>query len=229
MIAVRGRRGRRRRKPRTPARQQGRLRRRNSGSANDRRARDLTRMLDRRKARMAEGSGGLGHLVTPADRLARIAHDPQHVGERQLAGCGCFLPHLLVCTAGRSRRAPSARPFSTVSGHRGIARLIENRGPCGSASGSPVPQYGTASNDVLTELEYAGERQGIGRGTNRDHSQAILWCPTSRELFFEMPSCISTILSRERLKSSPMRTKRSWHDPGSSGSNASTTRYEMMP
>jgi hypothetical protein len=78
---------------------------------------------------MAEGSGGLGHIVTPADRLARIAHDPQHVCQRQLAGCGCFLPHLLICTAGRSLGAASARPFSTVSVHRAIARLIENRYP----------------------------------------------------------------------------------------------------
>ena len=30
------------------------------------------------KTRMAERSGGLGHIVTPADRLARIAHDAQH-------------------------------------------------------------------------------------------------------------------------------------------------------
>src|SRR5262245_28306958 len=44
---------------------------RNSGSANDRRARDLTRVLNRRKARMAEGSGGLGHIVTPADWYRR--------------------------------------------------------------------------------------------------------------------------------------------------------------
>jgi hypothetical protein len=86
-------------------------------------------MLNRRKARMAERSGGLGHIVTPADRLARIAHDPQHVSERQLAGCGCFLPHLVICTAGRSLGAASARPFSTVSVHRAMARLIENRGP----------------------------------------------------------------------------------------------------
>ena len=57
---------------------------------------------------MAEGSGGLGHIVTPADRLARIAHDPQHVCERQLASCGCFLPHLLVCTADRSPGAACA-------------------------------------------------------------------------------------------------------------------------
>ena len=78
---------------------------------------------------MAERSGGPRHLVTSADRLARIAHDPQHVGERQLAGCGCFLPHLLVCTAGRSLGTASARPFSTVCVHRGIARLIKNRGP----------------------------------------------------------------------------------------------------
>src|SRR6266516_931072 len=117
---------------------------RNSGSADDRRARDLTRMLNRRKARMAERSGGLGHIVPPADRLARIAHDPQHVSERQLAGCGCFLPHLVICTAGRSLGAASARPFSTVSVHRAIARLIENRWPCVSASGSAVPQHGTA-------------------------------------------------------------------------------------
>ena len=61
-------------------------------------------------------------------RLARIAHDPQHVCERQLAGCGGFLPHLVICTAGRSLGAASARPFSTVSVHRAIARLIENRG-----------------------------------------------------------------------------------------------------
>jgi hypothetical protein len=102
-------------------------------------------MLNRRKARMAERSGGLGHIVAPADRLARIAHDPQHVCQRQLAGCGCFLPHLLVCTAGRSLGAPSARPFSTVSVHRAIARLIENRGPCISASGSLVLQHGHAT------------------------------------------------------------------------------------
>jgi hypothetical protein len=70
---------------------------------------------------MAEGSGGLGHIVTPADRLARIAHDPQHVSERQ--------------------QAASARPFSTVSVHRAIARLIENRGPHRSVSGSLVLQY----------------------------------------------------------------------------------------
>ena len=50
--------------------------------------------------------------------------------ERQLAGCGCFLPYLLVCTAGCSLGAASARPFSPVSVHRAIARLIENRGPC---------------------------------------------------------------------------------------------------
>jgi hypothetical protein len=85
-------------------------------------------MLNRRQARMAERSGGPGHIVTPADRLARIAHDPQHVGQWQLAACGCFLPHLLICTAGRSLGAASARPFSTVSIHRAIARLIENRG-----------------------------------------------------------------------------------------------------
>src|SRR5262249_11957915 len=96
---------------------------RNSRSANDRRARDLTRMLNRGKARMAEGSRGLGHLVTPANWLARIAHDPQRVCEWQLAGCGCFLPHLLVGAAGRSLGAASARPFPTVSAHRAIAQL----------------------------------------------------------------------------------------------------------
>jgi hypothetical protein len=78
---------------------------------------------------MAKRSGGLGHIVAPADRLARIAHDPQHVSERQLAGCGCFLPHLVICAAGRSRGAASPWPFSTVSVHPAIARLIENRGP----------------------------------------------------------------------------------------------------
>jgi hypothetical protein len=45
----------------------------------DCRARNLTRMLNRRKARMAEGSGGLGHLVTPADRLARVFRHPVHL------------------------------------------------------------------------------------------------------------------------------------------------------
>src|SRR5262249_13363266 len=117
---------------------------RNSGSANDRRARDLTRMLNRRKARMAEGSGGLGHLVTPADWLARIAHDPQHVCERQLAGCGCFLPHLLVGATGRSLGSASARPFSPVSVHHAIAVDRKPRA-VRSVSGSLVPQYGTAS------------------------------------------------------------------------------------
>src|SRR6476660_4734517 len=78
---------------------------------------------------MAEGSGGLGHIVTPADRLARIAHDAQHVCERQLTGCGCFLPHLFICTADRSLGAASARTLSTVSVHRAIARATENRGP----------------------------------------------------------------------------------------------------
>ena len=39
-----------------------------------------------------------------------------------------FLPHLLICTAGRSLGAASARTFSTVSVHRAIARAIENRG-----------------------------------------------------------------------------------------------------
>ena len=85
-------------------------------------------MLNRRKARMAKRSGGLGHIVAPADRLARIAHDSQHVSERQLAGCGCFLPHLVICTAGRSLGAASARPFSTVSVHRAIARRPKTAG-----------------------------------------------------------------------------------------------------
>jgi hypothetical protein len=57
-----------------------------------------------------------------------ISPDPQHVCERQLTGCGGFLPHLLVCTPDRSLRAASARPFSTVSVHPAIARLIETRG-----------------------------------------------------------------------------------------------------
>ena len=34
----------------------------------------------------------------------------------------------VICTARRSPGAASARPFSTVSVHRAIARLIENRG-----------------------------------------------------------------------------------------------------
>src|SRR5215510_9643567 len=72
---------------------------------------------------MAEGSRGLGHLVTPDDWLVRIAHDPQHVCERQLAGCGCFLPHLLVGAAGRSLGASSGRPFSPVSVQRGMVRF----------------------------------------------------------------------------------------------------------
>jgi hypothetical protein len=101
-------------------------------------------MLNRRKARVAEGRGGLGHIVTPADRLARITHDPQHVCERQLAGCGCFLSHFVICTAD-SLGAASARTFSTVSVNRAIARAIENRGPYNSESGSSVPQYGTVA------------------------------------------------------------------------------------
>ena len=52
----------------------------------------------------------------------------QHVSERQLAGCGCFLPHLVICTAGRSLGAASARPFSTVSVHRAIARRPKTAG-----------------------------------------------------------------------------------------------------
>src|SRR5262245_39185565 len=91
---------------------------------------DLTRMLNRRKARMAERSGGLGHIVTPADRLARIAHDPQHVCQRQLAGCGGFLPHLLIYTAGRSLGPASARPFSTVSAHRATRAADRKKTEC---------------------------------------------------------------------------------------------------
>src|SRR5262249_1828379 len=117
---------------------------RNSGSANDRRARDLPREVHRRKARMAEGSSGLGHLVTPANWLARIAHDPQHICERQLAGCGCFLPHLLVGAAGRSLGSASARPLSPVCVHPAIAVDRKPRASR-SVSGSLVPQYGTAS------------------------------------------------------------------------------------
>src|SRR5215510_11592373 len=92
---------------------------------------------------MAEGSRGLGHLVTPADWLVRIAHDPQHVCEWQLAGCGCFLPNLLVGAAGRSLGSASARPFSPVSVHRAIAVDRKPRA-VRSVSGSLVPQYGTA-------------------------------------------------------------------------------------
>ena len=73
-----------------------------------------------------KGAAALARFVTPADLLARIAHDPQHVCQRQLAGCGCFLPHLLVCTAGRSLGTASARPFSTVSVHR-VVRLSKPR------------------------------------------------------------------------------------------------------
>src|SRR5262245_11924156 len=83
-------------------------------------------MFNGREARMAEWSRGLGHIVTPTVRLARIAHDPQHVCQRQLASCGCFQPQLLVCTAGRSLGAAGARPFSTVSVHRAID-VVENR------------------------------------------------------------------------------------------------------
>jgi hypothetical protein len=78
-------------------------------------------MLDRRQARMAKRSGGLGHIVTPAGRLARIAHDPQHVGERQLTGCGCFLSS---CDRAADRNPRAVR----------------------SVSGSTVPQCGTARN-----------------------------------------------------------------------------------
>src|SRR5262249_13099338 len=93
---------------------------------------------------MAEGSGGLGHLVTPADWLVRIAHDPQHICEWQLAGCGRFLPHLLVCTAGRSLGTASARPLFTLSVHPAIARLLETAG-LASLSDSHVPKYGAGS------------------------------------------------------------------------------------
>src|SRR5262245_52053498 len=102
---------------------------------------------------MAEGARSLGHLVTPADWLARIAHDPQHVCERQLAGRGCFLPHLLVGAAGCSLGAASARPFPTVSAHRAIARLIENsRALVQSIPESRILQYGTGVQ--LAQLEY---------------------------------------------------------------------------
>src|SRR5262245_19046984 len=77
---------------------------------------------------MAEGSGGPGHLVAPADRLARVAHDPQHVGERQLADFGCFLPDFLISTAGGSLGAASARPFSTVFVHRAPIKKTVARG-----------------------------------------------------------------------------------------------------
>src|SRR5262245_42309426 len=94
---------------------------------------------------MAERSGGLGHIVTPANRLARIAHDPQHVCQRQLARCGCFLPHLLVCTAGCSLGPASPRPFSTVSVHRAIDG-VENRGAVHRYTDHIVPQCGTTRN-----------------------------------------------------------------------------------
>src|SRR5215510_14325176 len=117
---------------------------------------------------MAEGSRGLGHLVTPADWLVRIAHDPQHVCERQLAGCGCFLPHLLVGAAGSSLGSASARPFSTVSVHPAIAVDREPRA-VRSVSGSLVPQYGTArsaqrsarrgTDFVDQEIDYTTKRE----------------------------------------------------------------------
>src|SRR5215469_9877442 len=112
---------------------------------------------------MAERSGGLGHIVTPADRLARITHDPQHVCERQLAGCGCFLSHLLVGTAGRSLGATSARPFSPVSVHRAIAVDRKPRS-VRSVSGSLVPQYGTASTIQRGMVRFSL----IKRSTKRD-------------------------------------------------------------
>jgi hypothetical protein len=93
---------------------------------------------------MAEGSRGLGHLVTPADWFARISHDPQHICERQLAGRGCFLPHLLVGATARSLGTAGAQPFSSVSVHRAIAVDRKPRA-VRSVSGSLVPQYGTAS------------------------------------------------------------------------------------
>ena len=75
-----------------------------------------------------QNGGGFGHLVTPADWLARI-HDPQHVCQRQLASCGGFLPHLLVYTARGHLGATSARPFPAVAVHRAIAWLVENHAP----------------------------------------------------------------------------------------------------
>jgi hypothetical protein len=91
---------------------------------------------------MAERSGGLGHIVTPADRLAGIAYDAQHACQRQLAGGGCFLPHLLICTAGRPWGGQRPAVFHRVRSSC-IARLIGNRGPCVSVSGSLIPKYGT--------------------------------------------------------------------------------------
>src|SRR5262249_11519338 len=64
--------------------------------------------------------------------------------ERQLAGCGCFLPYLLVGATGRSLGTAGARPLSTVSVHRAIAVDRKPRA-VRFVSGSLVPQYGTAS------------------------------------------------------------------------------------
>src|SRR5215471_9944999 len=136
---------------------------------------------------MAEGSRGLGHLVTPADWFARISHDPQHICERQLAGCGCFLPHLLVGAAGRSLGTAGARPLSTVSVHRAIAVDRKPRA-VRSISGSLVPQYGTAST--------------IQRGAVRAKRTCLFFCPRARFIsqkswliFFPPPPQITSIES----------------------------------
>ena len=62
-----------------------------------------------------------------AGRPAGSDRASQHVRQRQLAGCGRFLPHLLVGTAGRSLGAASPRPFSTVSDHCAIASNTAGR------------------------------------------------------------------------------------------------------
>src|SRR5262245_565929 len=108
------------------------------------------------------------HLVTPTDWLARIAHDPQHVCDGQLGGCGCFLPHLLVDAAGRSLGSAGSRPLSPVSVHRAIA-VDRNPRALRSVSGSLVPQYGTARSAqrsarhgtifVDQEIDYTTKRE----------------------------------------------------------------------
>ena len=79
--------------------------------------------------------------------------------------------------AGRSLGAASARPFSTVSVHRAIARLIENRGPCVSASGSLILQYGT---DFV--LQYGTDASSVARWEVR--IKPCFFAPRTTSCFF---------------------------------------------
>ena len=170
---------------------------------------------------MAEGSGGLGHIVTPADRLARIAHDPQHVCERQLAGCGCFLPHLLICTAGRSLGAASAGrfppcPFIVLSRGRSKTAGRTFRYPV-----HLVPQYGTEPNAQRGQYDFvnrAGAPLGEPRRSNL-RQLAIAMCLRSAATLNARNKTLLFFAPRTRtdLRSSLQLTLSSHRDGGVNG------------